>query len=273
LYDTFIPGITTHIITQYPDKELLGKAGSTDNTVGPFVITKQWLIDSVLDGKREDETHYLPPNMEQVNNSCIIQQVSLQKKKSNIIGTVFKSCVFSITTESYSEIETEEITTKIESNGGSVVSEHIQNNVAKYLIMNDGYHDWKGFALEKNEDGKYVVSHRFLDHCLNHKQVVRLKDEKAMDLLPLPYSVPYTGLRKVCVAFTLFSNNSKDKVVLENLAALMGMEVEFSQDKTTHLVVNSEKMDQIKQSAKIETIKRSFMVRQPKVVLFEWFLQ
>jgi hypothetical protein len=61
--------------------------------------------------------------------------------------------------------------------------------------------------------------------------------------------------------------------VLQKLAELMGMEVEFSQDKTTHLIVNSDKVDELKNSAKIETIKRSFTLRRPKIVKFEWFLE
>ena len=75
------------------------------------------------------------------------------------------------------------------------------------------------------------------------------------------------------MAFTLFSDNLKDKIVLQKLAELMGMEVEFSQDKTTHLIVNTEKLKELKHSAKIETIKRSFSLRRPKIVMFEWFLQ
>jgi hypothetical protein len=69
IYDTFIPGITTHIISQIPDKELIIKAGSLDNSSGPFIVTKQWLIDSIILGKREDEKLYMPPNIEQINNS------------------------------------------------------------------------------------------------------------------------------------------------------------------------------------------------------------
>lgn len=266
--------MTTHIITHYPDKELIGKAGSFDNTVGPFVVTKQWLIDSVLAGKREEETFYIPVNLEQISNSMSLSQTRFIKKKStSLIGTVFKGVFFSIITDSYTSKEVQEITNKIEGNGGSVISEQIENNISKYIIMNDGYVDWKGFSLDKNEDKKYIISHRFLDHCLNHKKVVRLKDEKAMHLLPLPYTVPYKGFDKLCVAFTLFSDNLKDKIVLQKLAELMGMDVEFSQEKTTHLIVNTEKLKELKHSAKIETIKRSFTERQPKIVMFEWFLQ
>lgn len=94
-----------------------------------------------------------------------------------------------------------------------------------------------------------------------------------MDLLPLPYSIPYSGISNICVSFTLFPNSGKDKVVLENLAELMGMDVEFSQERTTHLIVNTEKLDYIGQSTKIQMIKRSFKDRVPSIVTFEWFLQ
>ena len=274
IYDAFIPGITTHIITSHPDKELNGKAGSFDNTVGPYVVTKQWLIDSILSGKREDEKFYLPTNIQQVNNSLSTPQLDLQKKKSFAKqGTLFKSHVFCIETESYSPAEIEDITDQIETNGGSVVSEHIQNSVAKYKIMNDGFEKWGGFVLDKNDEGKYVVSHRFIDRCLKHKTIVSLKKEKAMDLLPLPYKPPYAGTSNLYVAFTLFPSAGKDREVLSNLASLMGMNLEFSEANTTHLIVNSEKTAHLQNSAKIQMIQRAFRTRKPKVVLFEWFLQ
>jgi hypothetical protein len=100
-----------------------------------------------------------------------------------------------------------------------------------------------------------------------------MKLEKAMDLLPLPYPIPYTGVSDLCVSFTLFPNSGKDKAVLENLAELIGMDVEFSQGRTTHLIVNSDKLKYIDQSTKIQMIKRTFKDRVPIIVTFEWFLQ
>lgn len=94
-----------------------------------------------------------------------------------------------------------------------------------------------------------------------------------MDLLPLPYKPPYKGFSKLYVAFTLFPTNGKDKEVLQNLADLMGMRVEFTEENTTHLIVNSEKKDEVAKSGKIQMIRRTFKNKKPKVVLFEWFLQ
>jgi hypothetical protein len=51
------------------------------------------------------------------------------------------------------------------------------------------------------------------------------------------------------------------------------MNVEFSQEHTTHLIVNSEKIKFLDQSTKIQMIKRSFKEKVPKIVKFEWFLQ
>jgi hypothetical protein len=128
------------------------------------MVTKQWLIDSIILGKREDEKLYLPPNLDHVNNSCTIQPILLEKRSSKAVyGTLFKNISFSVISDSYSPDEIGDITEKIELNGGSVISEYIENSTSKYIIMNDGYHQWKGFNLNKNEQGKYVVSHRFLD--------------------------------------------------------------------------------------------------------------
>lgn len=128
------------------------------------MVTKQWLIDSVISGKREDEKLYLPPNIDNVTNSCVIQPILLEKRSSKAVyGTLFKNISFSIISDSYSPDEIGDLTEKIESNGGSVISEYIENSTSKYIIMNDGHHQWKGFSLDKNEQGKYTVSHRFID--------------------------------------------------------------------------------------------------------------
>lgn len=188
-------------------------------------------------------------------------------------GVIFNNVVFSIITESYTPEEVEEITEKIESNGGSVISEHIENSCAKYLIMNDGYKHWNGFVLDKNKDGKYVISHRFLDRCLIHKKIFKLQKEKAMDLLPLPFQTPYEGFENYCVAFSLFGDYRKDMEALTNLATLMGMKIEFTEQNTTHLIINTDKVAFIDKSAKVTQVKRTFKKRKPKVVKFEWFLQ
>ena len=164
------------------------------------------MSDSVISGKKEDEKLYLPPDIHLLNNSCSIQQQTITKKTQNKFGTTFKGLWFSIISDSYSQDDIDEIVDKVESNGGSIISEQIENSWAKYMIMNDGYENWKGFNLTKNQHGKYTISHRFLDRCLSHKEIVRLEKEKAMDLLPLPYKAPYEGFSKYCVAFTMFDN-------------------------------------------------------------------
>lgn len=146
IYDTFIPGITTHIITHYPDKRTVSNAGSTDNSISPYIVTIQWLVDSVVSGKKEGEKFYLPANISLLSDSCSVQQQILAKSSAKY-GTLFKSQSFSIIKDSYSEEEIEELTEKIESNGGSLISEQIENSCSKYLIMNDGYCEWEGFNL------------------------------------------------------------------------------------------------------------------------------
>ncbi len=115
------------------------------------------------------------------------------------------------------------------------------------------------------------------------KKVLSVRKMKALDLLPFPYTLPYTNLPKFCVAFTLFPR-IRDLPVLENIASLMGMKVEFSEEKTTHLIYQSysgeseatqkmSKEDYLKTSSKIQTIHRTFKDKSKiKVVDFEWFL-
>jgi len=163
LYESFIPGITTHIITHHPDKELIGKAGSLDNSTGPFVVTKQWLIDSIISENRVNEKEYLPTSMNKISSSTF-KTLTLEKRASKPInGKVFKNTSFSIITDSYTPQEVKEITEKIETNSGNVISEHVENSLAKYIIVNDGHHSWTGFKLEKDENNRYTVSHRFID--------------------------------------------------------------------------------------------------------------
>mmetsp|Transcript_6411 Transcript_6411/g.5510 ORF Transcript_6411/g.5510 Transcript_6411/m.5510 type:complete len:170 (+) Transcript_6411:3-512(+) len=148
--------------------------------------------------------------------------------------------------------------------------------------MNDGHHLWKSFNLKKNEDGKYLVSHRFVDRSLLNKKIVNVKALKAIDLLPFPQRIPYANFNNLVVAFTLFSRD-RDLPVLENLADLMGMKIEFSQENTTHLVYCSYDTKQgpggdeientdFSRSHKIQTIKRTFGDKTPHIVSFDWFL-
>jgi len=164
IYDSFIPNLTSHIITNTPDKDLIGKAGSVDNTTGPFIVTKQWLVDSILAGKREDERRYLPKTIDRIHNPSGLQTFTLQKKNSKyIFGTLFKKEDFSFVEDSYSADKIEELTEKIEGNSGRIINERVENHSAKYMIVNDGHNSWEGFKLERNKDNKYVVSHRFID--------------------------------------------------------------------------------------------------------------
>ena len=114
-------------------------------------------------------------------------------------------------------------------------------------------------------------------------KIVSVRKLKAIDLLPFPHRIPYANFSNYCLAFTLFQKN-KDLPVLENLAKLMGMQVEFSEENTTHLVycdydssmgLGQGEIDedlQLKQSIKVQTIKRTFKKKQPKLVKFDWFL-
>ena len=113
-------------------------------------------------------------------------------------------------------------------------------------------------------------------------KIVSARRLRAIDLLPFPHSIPYPNFSKYCVAFTLFSK-TKDQIVIENLAQLMGMKVEFSEENTTHLVycnydssmeLGQGEIDEethLKQSNKVQIVKRTFKHKQPKIVNFEWF--
>lgn len=169
-YESFIPGITTHIITQHPDRELIGRAGSLDNSIGPFIVTKQWLIDSIISGKRVNEKKYLPESFAEINNSVGYKTLTLEKRNSKpIYGKLFRNTSFSIITASYSSQEINEITEKIETNSGNVISEYVENSLARYIIMNDGHHSWSGFKLQRDENDRYTISHRFIDRWLQTK--------------------------------------------------------------------------------------------------------
>ena len=247
-------------------KRLWNKIGSTDNSVPPYLVTKEWLVDSVLKGEKQCESSYIPANSNQ-------DTYTRSKPAILKIGVVFKNTTFSIIKESYSKEEIEDIEHKIQANSGFLVSEKIENSTAKYIVQNDGYHGWKGFDLNKNSQGKYTVSHRFVDECLRGKRIISLIKEKAMDLLPLPYQPPYENMKSLWVAFTLFNNKGKDLTVLQSLAELIGMRVEMTEQNTTHIIVNSDNLKDISKSSKINQVKVSYKNRKPMVVKFDWFLQ
>lgn len=266
--------MTTHIIAGDVDKKLLKLAGSADNSIPPYIVTKDWLIDSILNGQKSKETYYLPRSFQDLQNSLVSSQsLSLARKSSMKYSTVFKKVTFCIIKESYTDEEVNELTEKIISNSGAVVSEHIENSCAKYAIQNDGYHKWKGLNSEKDEiTGKYHVSHRFLDECLKAKKLISIKRENAIHLIPFCYKPPIADFKNICVAFTLYESKGNEIQILQNIAELIGMKVEFTEENTTHLVVSSKMKEYINtKSMKVNTIRKTFTKRKPLVVSDEWF--
>lgn len=47
--DQFDDTITTHIVSNWANEELMKVAGSRDNSHPPYVVTESWLIDSFLE--------------------------------------------------------------------------------------------------------------------------------------------------------------------------------------------------------------------------------
>jgi hypothetical protein len=85
------------------------------------------------------------------------------------------------------ELFFESIRRKIIENGGVVVNE---NQKAHYVMFEDGYDAevWNKISEVKDELSRNIISHRFIDKCIERGEI--LSHENALHICPLPQSVP-----------------------------------------------------------------------------------
>ena len=110
--------------------------------------------------------------------------------KYTVKKNLFQNLTFAVMEDSYKargEMFFESIRRKIIENGGVVVNE---NQKAHYVMFEDGYDAevWNKISEVKDELSRNIISHRFIDKCIERGEI--LSHENALHICPLPQPVP-----------------------------------------------------------------------------------
>ena len=90
-------------------------------------------------------------------------------------GDADRKCrVFCIDREGYTQEEANDIAQVIESHGGQVIDENIENSVATHMVHPDGGSHVTDLDADKGKNGKYNVSHRFIYRCVQEQKFIRI---------------------------------------------------------------------------------------------------
>jgi hypothetical protein len=236
--------LTTHIICNSTKENFSNRALSFGAFYKPTIVNPNWIIDSLLKGELHSPEKYRPIS----NLSHLMSESNIQKREeiiinSVIISTIFKNEIFYIFADSYSIDEYVQIKEKIIQNSGVVIDQGSvdcsQNNAKpRFIIINDGYSPGEMASLieKKINNYQYIMSHRYIDICIEKRELVDLNAHKYIHVLPFQHPVSFPDFldKKVTAFFYNFSH--EENTVMEYLIETLGGKYELS-NKTTHIIV------------------------------------
>lgn len=253
-----------------------------------------FVINSILKKTKMNPDDYFPVSKKDIfklnieNSDVVIDKYLL--KKSN----VFNSYKFNILLETYTNQSLKDLTSvsfreddifsksnkaktedenlilevidNIKKYGGTIV-ENIYDS--DYAISNDNCNDYVYNVINKIKKGEskcIVVSHRFIQHCINKKAFINMKKDKLFHLLPMPFKTPIKSFENTVIKFRGFDKNDKDNY--EEIVKLLGGK--FDSDNVTHLII-SEKNYINYEKIKSELEKNHY--NNVKIIALDWMLE
>ena len=202
--------------------------------IRPNIVNCNWLLDTIKEGI------LLPPDLYKP-----IKSIDYQIYLSDI----FKKESFSICKITYNKNKIKEIKEKIVQNMGEYLDEgnssDINDFMAKYIIMNDGYpYTWNKIISENIEKkfGKLIISHRFLDQCLMMKKLVDFTD--FFDSVPYPFKVPLEEFKSRYFYLPQNQFSLQERFSYGHLIKTFGGNLDELNEKTTHIIFNKEEISQ-----------------------------
>lgn len=239
-----ITPLTTHIICNSTKENFSNRALSFGAFYKPTIVNPNWIIDSMLKGELHSPEKYRPIS----NLSHLIIESNVQKREeilinSVIISTIFKNEIFYIFADSYSIDEYVLIKEKIIQNSGVVIDQGSvdcsQNNAKpRFIIINDGYSPGEMASLieKKINNYQYIMSHRYIDICIEKRELIDLNTHKYIHVIPFQHPVSFPDFldKKITAFFYNFSH--EENTVMEYLIETLGGKYELSK-KTTHIIV------------------------------------
>ncbi len=262
IFDKIIP-LTNIIIVPF-SLENIQEIETFNNKLKPIFTTPNFIIDSISNRKIQDPKKYKPFKSfidDNLNNKIIYNT-----KKNYIISDLFKGETFSIVSQTYSEKEYNLIKEKIIENHGEIIDliyDELKILRAKVIILNDGYlKEWNDF-IEANNDNKHlIVSHRYIDECIERKKKVDFDDY--LNLFPFNFKIPLNSFKN----FEFFLPSSyftwNELRGNERLIETLGGKCDLSKN-TNFIMINCDKM----KKKEFEELKKKSN-KNIKVIKDEW---
>jgi len=202
--------------------------------IRPNIVNCNWILDSIKEGSLLSPALYKP-----------IKPIDYQIYLSDI----FKGETFCICKITYQKDKIKEIKEKILQNKGEYFdagnSRDLKDYVNKFIIMNDGYPDiWNRLITENVEKkmGKIIISHRFLDECVEMKRIIECSD--FFDSIPYPFAVPIEEFKNRYFYFPSNKFSLLEKLSYDHLIKTFGGNLDELNEKTTHIILKKEKINQ-----------------------------
>ena len=241
VFDKVTP-LTNYIIVPF-SFEIIQELDAFNNKIKPIFTTPNFIIDSIYFREIQDIKVYKPfkPFLSDDLSINLIKN----RKQNYIISDLFKGETFSIVTKTYSTEEYNIIKEKIIENHGELIDivydeSKIKVLRAKIIILNDGYlKEWNDF-IEANHDYKHlIVSHRYIDECIERKKKVEFDDY--LNLFPFSFKIPLSSFKNLEFYFPSSYYNWTELRGNEMLIETLGGKCDLSKN-TNFILINKDKM-------------------------------
>ena len=171
--------------------------------------------------KLNTQENKLPKNITSNNNEKNQKTTSLspfKKETFEIKSFIFMKLNFFINTADFKELKPYRL--RILENSGKIVDNLKTTKVLIYYVLTDGVSSLK-IKAQKLENVNYV-SFRWIDYCLEKKQIVKNHLElRLIHLSPLPFKMPLSCFKNSYMYVCGFA--TQEKIVLQNLMGIMGI--------------------------------------------------
>lgn len=171
--------------------------------------------------------------------------------------------------EEDSETCLDDIKSQVLAHSGDIISNVDMLIKVDYVIANDGYCEVVANFLSENKKNKHiVVSHRFIEYCIEQRKHVNIKSEKLFHVFPMPNKVPFHDFKKTYIKFRGFSNLEENKYRL--IAEMLGSNC-TDKHNVTHVIISEEYKSKVKDYKK--RLEKYEFKSKIWFLKFEWLIE
>lgn len=241
---------TTHIICNSNKDNFSSKSLNFGKFFRPTLINPNWVIQCLKEKQLTSPEEYRPISSFQMLINESSQSTRNEIMLSNkIVSTTFKNESFFICKDSYESDEYLSIKEKILQNSGLIIEEKgnfskNNKNKAKFIIINDGYsqNEMSNLIDNKVKNYQWITSHRYVDLCIEKRQLIEIETCGFIHVLPFHNKVPFKDFIEKEITVFFLDFGLIENQMLEYLIETLGGKCELN-EKTTHVVCSKETVD------------------------------